>query len=67
MAGDQILNELLGLPNVRAVSYQIVTAARIEVHIESSLGAAVCPHCQCVSTQLHDTVRAPRWSPGVTG
>ena len=55
MTDDQILNELLGLPHGRAVSYRIVTATRIEVHIESSLDVAVCPHCQCVSTQLHDT------------
>ena len=55
MADYQIPAELLGLPNVRAVSYQIMSAERIEVCIESSLEAAVCPDCQQVSTQIHDT------------
>ena len=55
MANYQIPNELLGLPNVKAVSYQIAGDERIEVFIESSLGAGVCPECQQVSTQIHDT------------
>ncbi len=55
MANYQIPNELLGLPNVKAVSYQIAGDERIEVFIESSLEAAVCPECQQVSTQIHDT------------
>jgi transposase len=55
MANYQIPNELLGLPNVKAVSYQITGDERIEVFIESSLGAGVCPECQQVSTQIHDT------------
>ena len=55
MANYQIPDELLGLPNVKAVSYQITSAERIEVCIESTLEAAVCPDCQQVSTQIHDT------------
>ena len=55
MADYQIPAELLGLANVKAVSYQIMSAERIEVFIESSLEAAVCPDCQQVSTQIHDT------------
>ena len=55
MANYQIPNELLGLPNVKAVSYQITGDELIEVFIESSLGAGVCPECQQVSTQIHDT------------
>ena len=55
MANYQIPSELLGLPNVKAVSYQITGDERIEVFIESSLEAGVCPECQQVSTQIHDT------------
>jgi len=54
MTDSQMLTDLLGLPNVTAVSYQLATAERIEVHIESNLDAAVCPVCQQVSTQIHD-------------
>ena len=55
MADYQIPDELLGLPNVKAVSYQLTSAERIEVCIESRLDAAVCPECQRVSAQRHDT------------
>jgi transposase len=55
MADYQILDELLGLANVQVVSYQIASVERIEVCIESRLDAAVCPTCQRVSTQIHDT------------
>ena len=55
MADYQIPDELLGLPHVQAVSYQIISAERIEVCIQSRLDAAVCPECQRVSMQMHDT------------
>jgi transposase len=55
MADYQLLAELLGLPNGQVVGYQIINAERIEVRIESRLDAALCPHCQQVSTQMHDT------------
>ena len=55
MADYQMLSDLLGLSNMKAVSYQITSDERIEVFIESSLEAAVCPDCQQVSTQIHDT------------
>lgn len=54
MADYQIPDELLGLPNVKAVRYQITSAERIEVWIESRLDVAVCPDCQHVSAQIHD-------------
>ena len=40
---------------MKALRYQITGDERIEVFIESSLEAAVCPECQQVSTQIHDT------------
>ncbi len=55
MADYQILDELLGLSNVTVVSYQVFSAERIEVRIKSSLDAAVCPDCQRISAQIHDT------------
>ena len=55
MADYQLLAELLDLPHVQVAGYQILNSERIEVCIESRLDAAVCPHCQQVSTQMHDT------------
>jgi transposase len=55
MADFQLLAELLGLPHVQVAGYQILNAERIEVRIESRLDTAVCPTCQRVSAQLHDT------------
>lgn len=58
MADYQIPSELLGLPNVTVMRYQITSVERIEVFIESSLEAAVCPNWHQVSTQVHDTAEA---------
>jgi transposase len=55
MADCQLLGELVGLPNVQVLSYQLIGTERIEVQIRSSLEAALCPDCQQVSAQLHDT------------
>jgi len=58
MADYQLLGELLGLPHVSVVGYQISGDERIEVQIRSSLAAALCPDCQQISTQIHDTAEA---------
>jgi hypothetical protein len=58
MADYQMLGELLGLPNVSVLGYQIIGNERIEVQIRSSLEAALCPECQQLSTQIHDTAEA---------
>jgi transposase len=58
MADYQMLGELLGLPNVTVLGYQMVGRERIEVQVGSSLAAAVCPECQHVSMQVHDTAEA---------
>jgi transposase len=55
MADLQLFKALLGLANVNVVNYQLLNAERIEVGVESSLDAALCPTCQRVSTQIHDT------------
>jgi transposase len=58
MADYQMLGELLDLPNVNVLDYQLIGHERIEVQIRSSLAAAVCLDCQQVSTQVHDTAEA---------
>ena len=58
MADCQMLCELLGLPNIHVLGYQIVGNERIEVQIRSSLEAALCPDCQQISTQIYDTAEA---------
>jgi len=55
MADFQLLHALLGLAHVSIVNYQLVNAERIEVGVASRLDAALCPTCQRVSTQVHDT------------
>jgi transposase len=55
MTDYELLTDLLGLANVRALSYKLPSAGRIEEFIESSIDAAVCPDCQQVSTHVHDT------------
>jgi transposase len=58
MADYPMLGELLGLPNVTVLGYQLTGHERIEVQLRSSLAAALCPDCQQISTQVHDTAEA---------
>lgn len=48
-----MIGELLGIQNVRVTKYQTQGQRRINVFIESTITAAVCPECECVSTQIH--------------
>ena len=54
MAEYPILTELLNFPNVIIVHYQLVGQNRINLFVESTLPAAICPTCQQVSISLHD-------------
>lgn len=54
MAVDAMLTELLDLPNVKVVHYQLVGQQRLNLFVESSLAAAVCPTCEQVSVTVHD-------------
>lgn len=54
MTDFQLVNAFLGLSNVNVVSYALLSAERLEVGVESSLDAALCPTCLRVSTQVHD-------------
>ncbi len=53
MANYDLLTELLDLPNVRVTHYQLVGQQRLNLFIESTLAAAVCPECQQVSLAVH--------------
>jgi transposase len=55
MANYEMLTDLLGLAQAQVSHYRLLGLDRIELLIESSLPAAVCPHCQQVSSQVHDT------------
>jgi transposase len=48
------LTELLDLPNVRVIHFQLVGAQRLNGVVESTLEAALCPHCQQASVIVHD-------------
>jgi transposase len=54
MAQYDQLTELLDLPHTRVVQYQLVGHHRVNLFVESTLEAAVCPTCQQVSTVIHD-------------
>lgn len=63
-----VIGELLGIQNVRVTKYQTQGQHRINVFIESTIAAAVCPECESVSTQIHDVAEVqmirdmPMWA-----
>ena len=48
------LTELLDLPNVRVMHFQLVGSHRLNVVVESTMEAAICPQCQQLSLIVHD-------------
>ena len=48
------LTALLDLPNVRVIHFQLVGSHRLNVVVESTLEAAMCPQCQQPSLVVHD-------------
>jgi transposase len=48
------LAELLDLPNVRVIHFQLVGSQRLNVVVESISEAALCPRCQQPSLIVHD-------------
>jgi len=48
------LTELLDLPNVRIIHFQLVGSHRLNVVIESTLEVAMCPQCHQPSWVVHD-------------
>ena len=60
MVNYPLLTELLNLSNVRVIHYQLVGQQRLNLFVESTLEAAVCPNCQQVSLAVHD-VSEPQW------
>jgi transposase len=53
MANYDLLTKLLDLSNVRVTHYQLVGQQRLNLFIESTVAAAVCPDCQQVSLAVH--------------
>ncbi|MCL5995220.1 MAG: transposase family protein [Chloroflexi bacterium] len=47
------IGELLDMPNVRVTKYQTQGHHRVNVFIESTISAAVCPDCESVCAKLH--------------
>jgi transposase len=54
VAQYNLLTDLLDLPNVRVTHYQLVGPKRLNVFVESTQEAAVCPTCHQVSWTIHD-------------
>ena len=48
------LTELLGLPNAQVTHYQLVGPNRLNLFIESTVAAGLCPTCQQLSLVVHD-------------
>jgi len=55
MPDYQLLSELLGLPQVRVIHYELRGRDDIRLTVESTVEAAVCPECQLISFSLHET------------
>ncbi len=53
MAQYDQLTELLDLPNVRVIHYQRVGPNRLNLFVESTLVAALCPTCHAPSLVVH--------------
>lgn len=49
MPEPSLLTQLLELPNVRVIGYELSNRDRLYVTIESTLVAAVCPSCHQIS------------------
>jgi transposase len=54
MNESQLLSELLGLPNIRVQRYQLQGSNDIELTIDSTAEAGVCPSCGQVSQVRHE-------------
>jgi len=53
MPEHSLLTQLLELPNVRVIDYDLISRESLHVTIESTLAAAVCPNCQQISEATH--------------
>ena len=53
MPEHSLLTQLLELPNVRILGYALINHDHLNVMIESTLVAAVCPSCQQISEVTH--------------
>lgn len=54
MTGNEILSELLDLPGMQVSDYELQGRDGIIVRVESVSPAAICPHCQSLSTECRN-------------
>jgi len=54
MPDYQMLTDLLELPQMRVTHYQLVGRDRLNLFVEPSAPAAICPHCHQLSSVVHD-------------
>lgn len=60
MSDNQLLTKLLGLPFVHVIQYELLGGDGIQLTIESTCEAALCPNCQTPSVSLHETSQPQR-------
>ena len=51
---EQQLTDLLNLPNLEVVKYEMPDAETAILEIKSTLCVAICPICKTASTNIHD-------------
>ena len=54
METNELLNQLLGIEQLRVVRSEIIGEGQIHIYVESSLPVASCPECGQISEQVHD-------------
>ena len=54
MAPYDLLTELLDVPKVRVIHSERIGTDRLNVFIESTQDAALCPNCHQISLSIHD-------------
>jgi len=48
------LSQLLNLPNLEVVKYEMPDTETAILEIQSTLGIAICPTCKTPTTRIHD-------------
>jgi transposase len=54
MNNNEFLNEMLNLEKLQVRHAEFAGAEQVTLFVESTLAAAICPHCNQVSTKVHD-------------
>lgn len=54
MNNNDLLNKLLGIPNLQVVKSEFIGEAKLHLEVASTLTVASCPDCGRISNQVHD-------------